>query len=167
MMKPIYLLVFLFMSFLGSVQAAKTDSAAPDCMLGSLENTQSFNLQRFKGKVVYVDFWASWCGPCMQSFPFMNTLAHDFKDEGLQVLGINLDENIEDTRTFLQNTPAEFIVATNSTGQCAKNFGVQAMPTSYLVDRKGVIRHVHYGFRPNEAKEFRLLVEQLLAEPLR
>lgn len=138
---------------------------APNCALSSLDNREKYDLQHFKGKVVYVDFWASWCGPCVQSFPYMNKLDKDLKDKGLQVLGVNLDENPEDAKTFIGNTPSAFLVAADTDGQCAKDFGVKAMPSSYLVDRNGVIREVHYGFRPGEAKEFRGKVERLLAEP--
>jgi len=151
-----------------AVQAADEDIVrpAPNCALSSLDVADHYDLQRFKGKVVYVDFWASWCGPCVQSFPYMNSLDKELKDKGLQVLGINLDENAEDAKIFVSNTPPEFLVAADNNGACAKEFGVKAMPSTYLVDRKGVIRDVHYGFRAGETKEFRVKVEQLLAEPL-
>ncbi len=152
--------------YAGAVQTAENANlSSPVCALSSLDAAEHFDLQRFKGKVVYVDFWASWCGPCVQSFPFMNNLDRDLKDKGLQVLGVNLDENPEDAKAFVNNTSPEFLVAADNSGACAKAFGVKAMPSTYLVDRKGVIREVHYGFRPGEAREFRDKVEQLLAEP--
>lgn len=95
----------------------------------------------------------------------MNSLDSELKDKGLQVLGVNLDENKEDAQTFLKKSPPEFLVAADIDSQCAKDFEVKAMPSTYLVDRKGVIRAVHYGFRAGEAKEFRSKVEELLAEP--
>ena len=144
--------------------AAEVGGAAPDCALPAIGGTQSYSLKQFQGKVLYVDFWSSWCGPCAQSFPFLNELDRDLKTKGLQVIGVNLDEVSEDAKDFLTKYPANFIVASDAAQQCAKDFGVKAMPSSYLVDRKGIIRYVHLGFRPDEAKEFRALAEQLLAE---
>ena len=152
---------------LGPIQtiiAAETGGKAPDCALTSINDTQRFNLQQFRGKVIYVDFWASWCPPCAQSFPFMNVLDHDLKDSGLQVIGINLDQAPEDAKAFLAKYPPNFTVVADANEKCAKDFDVKAMPSSYLVDRNGVIRHVHLGFRPGEAEELRVLAEQLLAE---
>jgi thiol-disulfide isomerase/thioredoxin len=143
---------------------AETNRVAPDCALTAFGEGQRFDLQQYKGKVVYVDFWASWCGPCAKSFPFMNDLYRDLKDRGLEVLGINLDENSEDAKKFLERYTPNFTVAFDTDQQCAKDFEVKAMPSSYLVDRNGIIRHLHLGFRPGEAEQFRVLVEQLLAE---
>ena len=154
----------LAMTHLKSLMAAEAVSTMPDCALTSLADKQSFSLQQFKGKVIYVDFWASWCGPCAKSFPFMNELSRDLKDKGLEVIGINLDELSADAQSFLGRYPANFTIAAANNGQCAKDFGVKAMPSTYLVDRKGTVRHVHLGFRAGEAMELRALVEQLLAE---
>lgn len=144
--------------------AAEVGGPAPNCALASLSDSQNYDLAQFRGKVVYVDFWSSWCGPCAKSFPFMGELQRELQDQGLQVVGVNLDESPEDAKAFLAKHPAAFTVAADTNQQCAKEFGVQAMPSSYLIDRNGVIRHVHLGFRPEEAKEFRALAEQLLAE---
>jgi len=146
--------------------AADSHQPAPQCELTSLDKNQRYDLQQFKGKVVYVDFWASWCGPCAKSFPFMNQLNQDLKDKGLQVLAINLDEKLEDAQEFLTKVPVDFALAQDANQLCAKNFDVKAMPTSFLIDRNGLIRDVHMGFRPGEAEEFRVSVEQLLAEPV-
>ena len=137
---------------------------APICGLQPLTNAAPLNFAQFKGKVIYVDFWASWCGPCATSFPFMNNLSRDLKAQGLEVIGVNLDENLDESKQFLEQQPANFIIASDPDQQCAKQFGLKAMPTSYLIDRKGIVRHVHIGFRPGEALEFRALAEQLLAE---
>ena len=144
--------------------AVETGAKMPDCELTSIKGAQRYQLQQFHGKVLYVDFWASWCPPCARSFPFLNDLDRDLKDRGLQVIGINMDQIPEDTKGFLDKYPASFTVAADVHEKCAKDFDVKAMPSSYLVDRNGVIRHVHLGFRPDEAKELRVLAEQLLTE---
>lgn len=137
---------------------------APDCKLSSLGDSQSSTLSQYPGKVLYVDFWASWCGPCAKSFPFMNELHSQLKDQGLQIVAVNLDEKPEEAQAFLSQYPAQFTVAADASKQCAKDFGVKAMPSSYLIDRKGKVHHIHLGFRPGEAKDLRQVVEQLLNE---
>jgi peroxiredoxin len=149
---------------LQTLHAVETGNAAPDCTLPAVGDNASYAIRQFQGKVVYVDFWASWCGPCAKSFPFLNQLHNALKDKGLQVLGVNLDENPEDAKAFMSDYPVDFPVAKDTGEQCARKFDVKAMPSSYLVDRNGIVRHVHFGFRPGEAEDVRKLVEQLLAE---
>lgn len=148
-----------------TAQAADVGQPAPNCHLTSLDGKSVHDLPQFKGKVVYVDFWASWCGPCAQSFPFMSQMHKELSGRGLQVLAINLDEDREEARAFIDAHPTAFAVLADNGGRCPMDFGVHAMPSSYLIDRKGIIRHVHLGFRPGEAENTRRLIEQLLAEP--
>jgi thiol-disulfide isomerase/thioredoxin len=144
--------------------SAEIGGKSPDCKLAPFNEAQPYDLQQFHGKVVYVDFWASWCPPCAESFPFLNELDRDLKVSGLQVIGVNLDQASEEAKAFLAKYPANFTVAADTNETCARDFDVKAMPSSYLVDRNGVIRHIHLGFRPGEAKEIRDFVERLLAE---
>ncbi len=150
---------------LGPIQtllAAELGDPIPDCALTG--DAAGYRLKQFQGKVLYVDFWASWCDHCAKSFPFMNNLDREFKDQGLQIIGVNVDENPADAQDFLAKFPADFIVAADTQGQCATSFGVKAMPSSYLIDRKGRIHHIHLGFRTEDAEELKALVAQLLAE---
>lgn len=149
---------------LQTIVAAEIGSKMPNCRLTSINGAQGYDLQQFHGKVVYVDFWASWCTPCAESFPFLNSLHHDLKESGLQIIGINLDQASDDAMAFLNKYPADFTVVADANEKCVKDFEVKAMPSSYLVDRNGIIRHIHLGFRPGEAAEIRALTEQLLAE---
>jgi thiol-disulfide isomerase/thioredoxin len=164
---PTLFLLSLAALMLASIQtllASEAGKAAPVCALSAVGDSKPYNLQQFQGKVLYVDFWASWCGPCAKSFPFLNNLNREFKGRGLQIIGINLDEKPDEAKSFLSKYPANFTVAADVGGECAKNFGVEAMPSSYLIDRNGVIRHIHLGFRTGEAEEIKAWVGRLLAE---
>ncbi|MEI2657076.1 MAG: TlpA disulfide reductase family protein [Nitrosomonas sp.] len=144
--------------------AEHLDELSPTCSLTTLEGAPAHNLQELKGKVVYMDFWASWCPPCIKSFPFLNELENQLKEQGLQVIGVNLDEKVADAQAFLDSHPVDFSIVADPSKQCAKSFEVMAMPTSYLIDRKGNIRHIHRGFRSGETEELRALISQLLIE---
>jgi len=156
--------VSLGLIFQANADAIETGQGVPNCTLAPVGGEERYDLRRFHGKVLYVDFWASWCPPCAQSFPFMNQLDRELRDRGLQVVAINLDEKSDDAYGFLAQHPAQFTVALDGGGSCPQNFGVKAMPSTYLIDRKGIVRHVHLGFRPGEAEQLRTVVEQLLAE---
>lgn len=105
------------------------------------------DLAKLKGKVVYVDFWASWCGPCKQSFPWMNEMHAKYATRGLEIVAINVDAKAADAERFLATTTAKFKVAYDHKGESPKLFGVKSMPTSFLVDVDGKITIVHAGFR--------------------
>lgn len=149
---------------LGRVAASEVGENAPNCNLSGFLNDSNIEIESYQGDVLYVDFWASWCPPCAKSFPFLNGLDQEFAPQGLRVLGVNLDEKPEDAREFLRNYPADFDVLADRSGSCAVKFAVRGMPSSYLIDRKGVIRHIHLGFRAADADPLKTMVQSLLAE---
>lgn len=118
----------------------------------------------FKDQVVYIDFWASWCKPCLKSFPFLNELQQRYGSKGLKILAINLDKDHQAAESFLHRTPASFTVAFDEQGDIAQRFHVQGMPSSYLVDRKGYIRARHIGFRDEDKAKLEQAVASLLKE---
>lgn len=135
----------------------------PDCRLQQLSGAGQVALAR-PGRVVYVDFWASWCGPCKLSMPFMNQLHAEYAAQGLDVVAINLDEERGDAETFLQENPVGITIARNDDGQCPASFGVQAMPSSYLIDKHGQVRYVNLGFHDAETATLKQRIHSLLQE---
>lgn len=114
------------------------------------------------GSVVYLDFWASWCGPCRQSFPWMNQMQAKYKAKGFQVIAVNLDARTPDAMKFLALNPADFTVAFDSKGLTPKVYGVKGMPTSFLIDRNGKVLSRHLGFRPDDREELEKQVQTAL-----
>ena len=115
------------------------------------------------GKVVLVDFWASWCGPCKASFPALNKLHDKYSSKGLVIIGIGVDEDEAKYKAFASKMGAKFPLVHDSKHKAAEFFNPAAMPTSFIVDRKGVIRHVHTGFKGAKTEaEYTAEIEALL-----
>ena len=108
-------------------------------------------VQAAKGQYIYIDYWASWCGPCRQSFPWMNALQAKLGPKGLKVVAVNVDAKRSDADKFLVHTPAQFSVAYDPQGLSAKTLAIKTMPTSMLVSPEGKVLLVHSGFRTEEA----------------
>ncbi|CAH9017700.1 TlpA family protein disulfide reductase [Candidatus Nitrosacidococcus sp. I8] len=157
----LYILISFFpISGLG----VTNNEQAPSCSFSSLENSEQITLKQLKGEVVYLDFWASWCIPCLKSFPFLNNLHHKYSQQGLHILAVNLDEHLKDAKQFLTQTPADFEVAIDPNQQCAKAFSLTGMPSSFVLNKDGTISHTHLGFRTSDIKEITAAVEQALQE---
>ncbi len=122
------------------------------------------DLEQFRGRVVYLDFWASWCGPCKQSFPWMQTLTDTYERQGLTVIAVNLDMSRIDAERFLHQFNPTFDVRFDPQGRLAESYRVHVMPSSVLIDRHGVTRFTHEGFRPVDRAAYEAQVQLLLAE---
>ncbi len=144
---------------------AAHEGPAPACPVRTFDGSRVLDLARQTGKVAYVDFWASWCPPCARSFRFMNELYAELHQQGVEVVAVNLDEEPQAAADFLQKHPAKFTVASDPEGKCPALYDVKAMPTAYLIDRHGNIRHVHLGFKDSDREEIRRQVLTLLNEP--
>ena len=123
---------------------------------------QDFSLGKYKGKVVYLDFWASWCKPCRRSFPWMNGLMQKYPSDQFEVVTINLDQQNKDMYRFLEQVPAQFDVYHDPAGNIAEQFKLEGMPTSYLINRDGKIISKHIGFNENKKQELETEIESLL-----
>ena len=131
-------------------------SALPALMLslGSSNAEPPPELGPIEGKVIWVDFWASWCVPCRRSFPWMNTMHRKYAEQGLQIVAVNLDMERAPADGFLAETPAEFTVRFDPDGSLARLFDVQAMPSSYLLDAQGKVLASHFGFKLGDTAEY-------------
>jgi cytochrome c biogenesis protein CcmG, thiol:disulfide interchange protein DsbE len=128
--------------------ALPSGEQAPDLVLRTESATTS--IAELRGKVVWLDFWASWCGPCRQSFPWMEAMQQRYGAQGLQVVAVNLDAKPEAARRFLAEHRASFMVAFDHSGDSARRYSVRAMPTSVLIGAGGHVRTVHAGFRADD-----------------
>jgi thiol-disulfide isomerase/thioredoxin len=137
---------------------------APSCAAPALDTGKALNVADYKGQVVYLDFWASWCGPCRQSFPFMNELQREFGGKGLQIVAVSVDKAADDARRFLSRYPAQFATVLDTSGVCPAAYQLQGMPSSYVIDRSGTVRAIHAGFHDRDKAEIRQqLIEALSA----
>jgi thiol-disulfide isomerase/thioredoxin len=144
--------------------ALETGARLPDLSLQALESGAPIALASFKGKVVYVDFWASWCVPCRLSMPKLDALYKQHGDKGFVVVGVNKDTGVPEAERFLKKVSVTFPLARDGADAAAKAFDVKAMPSGYLVDRKGVVRYVHRGFTEETAAQLDRQVAALLEE---
>jgi cytochrome c biogenesis protein CcmG/thiol:disulfide interchange protein DsbE len=149
-------LLFAPVSFAEEAQALPISSVAGQ--------DQVIQFSDFTGKVVLIDFWASWCGPCRQSFPWMNEMHTKYSDQGLEIVAINLDSETEEANAFLKEVPANFILGFDPEGVTAEKMHVEAMPMSYLIDRKSNIRHRMMGFNTSKKAEHEAHIQTLLSE---
>jgi len=116
------------------------------------------------GRVVYVDFWASWCVPCRASFPWMAEMRAKYRARGLEVVTIDLDRDAKDARAFLDRMHSPLPVIADPKGALAEAFEVDAMPTSFLFGRDGTLRSSHQGFRPADGAALESQINALLEE---
>ena len=112
------------------------------------------DLEQYRGQVVVLDFWASWCAPCRRSFPWMNRMQAKYGDDGLVIIGINLDRDPADARVFLEEIPADFLIHYDTEATLAESFGVEGMPSSYVIGRDGEIVAQHLGFKVKREEEY-------------
>ncbi|MCG8381702.1 MAG: TlpA family protein disulfide reductase [Gammaproteobacteria bacterium] len=133
---------------------------APDFTLDSSAGRVS--LEQFRGQVVYLDFWASWCAPCRASFPWMNGLHEKYAGDGFVILAVNLDKFAGLREAFLKEIPARFSIAYDHHEHVAEQYGIDLMPTAVLISREGFILEKHVGFRQSQASQYEREIRRAL-----
>jgi peroxiredoxin len=153
--------LFLLVSSLLSAAAPKVGDAFPDLGSFGLEG----QVPDLKGKVVVVDFWASWCGPCRQSFPALQEVYTQFKDKNVVVIGVSLDESKDDMDKFLKRSKTEFPILRDAKGKLAEKLSVQSIPSSFVISPDGKIQAIHVGFGGEKTKKAYITdIEKALAK---
>lgn len=125
-------------------------------------NINQLDLKEQQGKVVYLDFWASWCKPCQESFPWMNSLLQKYPSDKFTIITVNLDAETDAMHRFLDRVKADFDVYHDPSGQIAEQFEIEGMPTSYLIDANGKVVKKHIGFYTKKVDKYEREIEELL-----
>ncbi len=135
------------------------------CLFSQPVLAEEIDFRALLGKVVYLDFWASWCSPCVTSFPWMQRMHEQYADQGLVMIAVNLDQQPELAREFLTQFKVGFRIEFQNDGQLAEYFGVETMPTSFLIDKEGNVRFRHAGFHEDKQVEYEAHLRELLLRP--
>jgi thiol-disulfide isomerase/thioredoxin len=144
-MRSLAIAAFAAVALASPALATEAGQAAPSFTLPS-RSGEPTSLDKLRGKVVYVDFWASWCGPCRRSFPWMNEMQQKYGGKGFVVVGVNVDKKRADADKFLAQNPANFTIVFDETGATPSAYAVKGMPSSYLIDGNGNVAYVERGF---------------------
>ena len=136
---------------------------APDFVLRSATG-ENLRLSEYRGDVVLINFWATWCGPCRQEMPLLDDLYGRYQRVGFNLLGINIDEDSRRAMQMVQELGVNFPVLFDENKEVSKLYEVEAMPVTILVDREGIVRHVHHGYKPGYEEKYLTEIRSLLRE---
>ena len=161
-MKPVSLLALVLVLFAADLSAASPGDPAIGFSLPDYLTGKTVSLDDYAGQVVYLDFWASWCGPCRKSFPFYDDLYKRLGGEAFTIIAVSLDENPSDALRFLDRNQVEFPVVLDPSGGSAEQWRVSGMPSSFLIDTDQKVAHAWVGFRSSHENEIEDAVRTLL-----
>jgi len=162
LLSKLILMVFILLPF--SVSAISVGDTVPSFKARSIDGTTSVAVKDYRGKVVLVDFWASWCPPCLKSLPKYDDLRRELGTSDFEIVAINVDENTDDAKKFLAKHPVSYPIAKDPKGVLPGVFGVKAMPTSFLIDKNGVVQYVHAAFKEGDIEKLKKEIEKLMAQ---
>lgn len=146
-----------------TLATASSSTPAPDFTL-PVRSGGTASLSQYKGQVVMINFWASWCGPCRQEFPLLDNMYKKYKSLGFTLLGVNVDKDSADAEKWLAQTPVTFPILFDRKSDASNLYAVNAMPTTVFVDRKGQVRLVHRAYKPGDEGEYLNEIKALLKE---
>lgn len=138
------------------------DQLAPDFKLKSLYDESEYSLSDYRGKVVYLDFWASWCGPCRKSLPALDALQKEIGSQQFEVVAVNLDVTKQEALEFLKQYPVSYTVLRGGSGGISRKYDLVGLPSSVLIDRTGIIVSSFQGFHPSHIEKLRKALPYLL-----
>lgn len=136
--------------------------AATGLSVAAAADSEPLNLEQYRGQVVVLDFWASWCGPCRKSFPWLNQMQAKYADQGLVIIGINVDAERDAANRFLQKYPSQFRIVYDPDGGFASQYEIVGMPSSVILDRQGKVVNSHQGFREKKREHYENIIKQYL-----
>lgn len=156
-------LIFSILAASSLASSGLTGQPAPDFALKS-SNGENLRLSEYRGDVVMINFWATWCGPCRQEMPLLNELYLRYQRVGFSLLGVNIDDDSRKAMNMVAELGVSFPVLFDSHKEVSKLYKVNAMPVTVLVDREGNVRHVHHGYRPGVEEQYLNEIRSLLRE---
>lgn len=137
--------------------------AAPDFVLKS-STGENLRLSEYRGDVVMINFWATWCGPCRQEMPLLDELYTRYQRVGFNLLGVNIDDDSRRAMQMIDELGVSFPVLFDARKEVSKLYEVEAMPVTVLIDREGMVRHVHHGYKPGYEDAYLDQIRALLRE---
>jgi len=137
--------------------------SAPDFVLKS-STGNNLRLSEYRGDVVMINFWATWCGPCRQEMPLLDDLYGRYERVGFTLLGVNIDDDSRRAMKMIEELGVTFPVLFDESKDVSKLYAVEAMPVTILVDREGTVRHVHHGYKPGYEEKYLTEIRSLLRE---
>ncbi|TQV86579.1 TlpA family protein disulfide reductase [Aliikangiella coralliicola] len=146
-----------------STLSAADKVAAPDFTLKSLTG-ENLRLSDFRGQVVLLNFWASWCGPCRQEMPILDEIHKKYEPLGFAVLGVNVDLKSEKAIDYLRGTPVKFPILLDPKSKVSEQYSVSAMPSTAIIDRDGNVRYVHAGYKTGDEEKYKNKIKELMRE---
>jgi peroxiredoxin len=165
-MKSKSILLGLALSIIAATSLASADltgQSAPDFALKSSDG-ENLRLSEYRGDVVMVNFWATWCGPCRQEMPLLDELYSRYQRVGFSLLGVNIDDNSNKAMNMVSELGVSFPVLFDTSKEVSKLYEVEAMPVTVLIDRAGTIRYVHHGYKPGYEEKYLDQIRSLLRE---
>jgi len=144
-------------------QAVAVQDTAPDFTLKSLQGS-NLRLNEYRGQVILLNFWASWCGPCRQEMPLLDSIHKRYQEAGFAVVSVNVEGEQVPARALAKETGVTFPVLIDTDQQVSELYELEAMPSSVLIDRDGVVRYIHRGYQPGDETQYLKVVKQLIKE---